>query len=303
MKEMARTAVFTSSDVRLYSIGQSSSENHLVKKSYGGRKFENNEYPWTVIIIAEEKQMLCSGVQISPRHILTAAHCVLLYDNVDAAKSCSSNDSYRVTSVATNPDQILVYVGTRRNDCNSLASCLLYKSLYQPTKVTSGEFTPCGPSNDIALIELSKDISQNDSTPICMPSENLDLAEVLYSSGSGQDPRSPATLSDPVGRYSRGQQVVAQKRLLTDEVLRVIITETFAKGSCPGDSGGPLFQTDENGRYILVGIASASIPGCMKPYNRRQSPYENRLAKKSYGGRKFEDNEYPWTAFIAAKEK
>ncbi|VDM75990.1 unnamed protein product [Strongylus vulgaris] len=42
-----------------------------------------------------------------------------------------------------------------------------------------------------------------------------------------------------------------------DEISLLIKTSTFAKGgSNVGDSGGPLFQTDDRGRHILVGIYS-----------------------------------------------
>ncbi|CAJ0609852.1 unnamed protein product [Cylicocyclus nassatus] len=95
-----------------------------------------------------------------------------------------------------------------------------------------------------------------------MPEDDLQLNPVLYASGIGSDPSSPITFDDPNGIYSHGQQVVALRYHAVDESQHLIQTKTFAKGTCGGDSGGPLFQVDERGRHILVGITSHGMGDC-----------------------------------------
>ncbi|KIH47589.1 hypothetical protein ANCDUO_22348 [Ancylostoma duodenale] len=56
-------------------------------KTIGGRRVKPDEYPWLARIIYTEKVpprsvrfKKCSGVQISQRHVMTAMHCVVHYD-------------------------------------------------------------------------------------------------------------------------------------------------------------------------------------------------------------------------------
>ncbi|CAJ0609860.1 unnamed protein product [Cylicocyclus nassatus] len=68
---------------------------------------------------------------------------------------------------------------------------------------------------------------------------------------------SPVTSDHHLGDFSHGQQVVALRYHTVDQLLQQIQTKTFAKGIFAGDCGGPLFQVNQEGRHILVGINSA----------------------------------------------
>lgn len=54
-------------------------------------------------------------------------------------------------------------------------------------QITVHKYEFCRSQNELALIELSQNISESQATPICMPSEDLSLDSVLYASGSGVD--------------------------------------------------------------------------------------------------------------------
>ncbi|CAJ0609845.1 unnamed protein product [Cylicocyclus nassatus] len=216
-------------------LGQPLQKNRLVKKSYGGREFEENEYPWTVVL--RRGKALCSGVQISPRHILTAAHCVLQFDIEKSQELCVINQSQSIVSVLANPEEMSVLIGGGKMHCYTYL-CQTTKTPYRAKKIVAKKLNMCEKNDDLALIELSQNISERDSTPICMPDDGLPLNPVLYATGIGSDPSSPITFDNPKGDHAHGQQVVALRYYAVDQLLHQVETVTFAKGTCPGDSGG-----------------------------------------------------------------
>ncbi|RCN40167.1 hypothetical protein ANCCAN_13903 [Ancylostoma caninum] len=193
---------------------------------------------------------------ISQRHILSAAHCMLKMNETYNRLQCDTNRSYSAISVMRCPDEVSVYLSGNQTDCTDSGTCP-YHNTYEVAKITVHNYEFCTFYNDLALIELRGNICETLATPICMPSENLELDEVLYAAGSGKDYSVPSTLTDP-HRYSHGQQVVAQKLYGVDEPLHKILTLTFAKTILPGDSGGPLFQVDGADVHTLMGISSAA---------------------------------------------
>ncbi|XP_043654965.1 phenoloxidase-activating factor 3 isoform X2 [Drosophila teissieri] len=115
---------------------------------------EPTEHPWVgrVVQINEDgtNELLCVGVLIDSRHVVTAAHCAsndhilgVVFGNSD-----SSNSLNRVSAVTVHPDYSL-----RKFE------------------------------NDLAIIELTKDVVFSDLVqPICLPS-----AEVLRSEASNSE--------------------------------------------------------------------------------------------------------------------
>ncbi|CAJ0609850.1 unnamed protein product [Cylicocyclus nassatus] len=116
-------------------LGQPIQKNRLVKKSYGGREFEENEYPWSVVIFIGKT--VCSGVQISPRHILTATHCVLDFDEEERIELCARDQPHSIVPMLTKPEEITIFIGGGRDHCNSLICH--NKNLYRARKITTKE--------------------------------------------------------------------------------------------------------------------------------------------------------------------
>ncbi|CAJ0609857.1 unnamed protein product [Cylicocyclus nassatus] len=133
----------------------------------GGREFEENEYPWTVILLRGQR-LRCSGVQISPRHILTATHCVLIYNEKVRSDLCAINRPQSIVSVLMEPQEVSVLIGGKKIYCDNF-TCQHNKALYGAKKITVKEMNMCDFDNDLAIIELSQNVSENDSTAICSP--------------------------------------------------------------------------------------------------------------------------------------
>ncbi|KAK6747396.1 hypothetical protein RB195_000534 [Necator americanus] len=178
------------------------------------------------------------------------------------------NKSHNVVTAIRSPKEILVFIGGNRTGCFSPLHPV-HMVQYESSEITVHNFEICELMNDLALIELSQNISETDATPICMPSEDLPLSEVLYVAGSGVDPSIPSTFTKPSTDVFR-QQVVAQKLHSVDEVMHKIATLTFAKSACSGDSGGPVFQVYDDGKHTLVGIVSSSPEMCDKRLYRNR---------------------------------
>ncbi|XP_017074745.2 venom serine protease-like isoform X1 [Drosophila eugracilis] len=108
---------------------------------------EPNEHPWVGRIVDEDKKLLCGGILIDSRHVLTAGHCVehrgFSEHNVFGVVFGESDSSsiLRVGSVTIHPDY----------------------SKHQ---------------HDLAIIELTKDVEFTDLVqPICLPSEEVPKTE------------------------------------------------------------------------------------------------------------------------------
>ncbi|RCN52349.1 trypsin [Ancylostoma caninum] len=169
------------------------------------------------------------------------------------------------------PEELTVYIGEKERNSSDTTHCLHSKNAYKVAKITAHNFELSPVQRDIALVELSVNISEEVSTPICMPNEELSLHNVLFATGSGRDSTVPVTL-DRSSNNCPVQRVVAQKYASVNETKHEIETITFARSTCEGDSGGPVFQVDEDGRHILVGLTSWG-PECTKHTNTNMYSY------------------------------
>jgi len=184
----------------------------------------------------------CGGSLIDSTHVLTAAHCT------DGATSFSL--TFGAHDVSTSePSQVTVSSTTFTMHPN---------------------WNPSTLAGDMSIITLDSPITFNDRIrPICLiGSDAPNYAGVdLLVSGWGK-PSDAATGISPVLRKVVVQGITTlQCRVnyiglgINDDIL--CVATTGGKGSCNGDSGGPLSFINADGTYNQVGVVSfGSSRGC-----------------------------------------
>ncbi|KAJ1365867.1 hypothetical protein KIN20_026328 [Parelaphostrongylus tenuis] len=74
--------------------------------------------------------------------------------------------------------------------CSDLQECWAWSTQYRISKITvHPDYQPCnsGSKNDVALIEISRDVFKKDGSPICMPSRRETATGILTAVGFGTD--------------------------------------------------------------------------------------------------------------------
>jgi secreted trypsin-like serine protease len=216
-----------------------------IDRIVGGDEAAENQWPWIVALFIDDA-WFCGGSLISENWVMTAAHCVedaLYFDILAGAHNVrESNEPHRV--------EITSFNGFTHEDWdhNTLA-------------------------NDIALIELPEPITFNDYIkPSCLPTagHSCDVGEMVSVIGWGK-PSDSANSISPTLQMVHDIPVMSNAEcndyygIIGDGI--VCIDTTGGRGSCNGDSGGPLIEKGElkeaGQKWTQVGVVSfGSSRGC-----------------------------------------
>ncbi|KAJ1364830.1 Serine protease [Parelaphostrongylus tenuis] len=223
---------------------------NIQRRSVGGVAAKRGEFPWIASVFVEDskiKPIACTGVMISTRHLLTAAHCVTKRVR-NHYSLCGSGRHPSTIYEQLNEANTTVYVGSH---CRVPRWCSYKTPEYSIVQMhVYPGYNPCNFDNDLAIVEISGNVYRV-GVPICMPSENEELSVELVAAGYGINPHD--TL------HRRLHAVNLTYYTLTS--ANAILTKTPGRSICSGDSGGPLFKTTQS-RAIVVGITSSHTGDC-----------------------------------------
>ncbi|CAL4065537.1 unnamed protein product [Meganyctiphanes norvegica] len=203
-----------------------------------------HKYPWMVVI--EPEGYLCGGSIISNHYVITAAHCLL-------EENCPIS-----------PDKVVVKVG--RYNVNHKEGIPGFTRTIKAAKcIIHPEHNETSHENDIALIMLSEHldlIAHKDIGAICLPADDTNMYSGYNGTVSGWGTTSTVCLvpSDILMEVSlpilENCTSYPEKEANITENMLCAGNFNDIKDSCAGDSGGPLFIEENNGKNTLVGIVS-----------------------------------------------
>ncbi|XP_046827988.1 uncharacterized protein LOC124428207 [Vespa crabro] len=215
---------------------------------------EFGEYPWQVAILKKdstESVYVCGGTLISPRHIITAAHCVKTYAGRDLRARLGEWD--------VNHD-VEFYPYIERD----IVSVYVHPEFYAGTLY-----------NDIAILKLDHPIDFDKNphiTPACLPNKRDDFNGArCWTTGWGKD---------AFGEFGKYQNILKEvdvpiinNQVCESQMRRTRLGTSFnlhpgficaggeeGKDACKGDGGGPMV-CERNGQWQLAGVVSWGI-GC-----------------------------------------
>ncbi|XP_014278342.1 venom protease [Halyomorpha halys] len=196
------------------------------------------DWPWmaVLILVADPSIIVCGAAVITRRHLLTAAHC---FNDIDK-------------------NQLLVRLG--EYDFNRATESNKTDYRVEDLRIPN-DYYPAAHHNDIAILKLDKTIEYSVYVqPICLPlpqDDYTDTTAVVTGWGQieyhGQFSKVLLEVSLPIWELKKCRQRYESTIFCTNICAGY---EEGERDSCAGDSGGPLMQQRQDGRWTVIGVVS-----------------------------------------------
>jgi V8-like Glu-specific endopeptidase len=195
--------------------------------------------------LLDQGHSFCTATIISPRVLMTAAHCIQDFDPRTNAKTSAF--------VLPSTSDFIAFFGTRvAVDGDWLrATEVIPHPDWSPDLTLQGDSDK--PPHDIGIVILESEIP-GDYQPVSIANHSMPLRE-----------NHPVTL---VGygvtrtRRNNNTGVLREVQLPLKTInskSQILGVGNFMKGACAGDSGGPMYAKDDNGKWYVIGVTSAGI--------------------------------------------
>ncbi|VEN58207.1 unnamed protein product [Callosobruchus maculatus] len=229
----------------------------------GGSSAKLGQYPWIASLKEElSSRPFCGASLINENHVLTAAHCVEKIEDDCALSPWLSVRNYHV--------RLGEHDWTKAIDCEG-SLCAPAPTDYRILNaITHPDYTHSTHSNDIALVKFEGRATYNTFVqPICLPQGQLLSpyrlkGHVIVAGWGRTKPNDLNSYSDvlrhvelPVVPLKQCEKVEEMSEYPIDEHQYCVGVKN--KGSCHGDSGGPMMKSLANvhsRNYFLFGIVS-----------------------------------------------
>ncbi|XP_023287913.1 transmembrane protease serine 9 [Orussus abietinus] len=220
------------------------------KRMVNGKPVQNGEFPW-IVAIMKNMQYRCTGSLITPRHVITAGHCL----------------------IRASPEDFVVIPGRFRlagYEESETVEEYRVKSLHVHENFDTTKF-----DNDIGLIELETPVDMNvKKRLICLPVDKYVNYSGMVGTAVGWGKASISNPSLPVIALKVSLLILTNEECARSCHERMQITENMfcagyldgGKDACDGDSGGPLQVTRDYDSYELAGIVSWGVGCGLKGY-------------------------------------
>merc|ERR1719167_743701 len=211
------------------------------EKIVGGEEAVPHSIPWQVSLRRKSDNFhFCGGSVLGPNHVVSAAHCTVIWDS---------------------PDEVVVVAGEHdRNVDEGTEQTVPVSKLTVHEKYGS----PKQFENDIAIWELAEPLEMNDFVaPVPLPEPMKQSEGDCTVSGWGT--LHSGDSSTPNVLMKVDVPVVADSTCKIEYPFSIVESMLCAgehgKDSCQGDSGGPMICYNSDGSGYLGGIVSWGI-GC-----------------------------------------
>ncbi|KAL0810740.1 hypothetical protein ABMA28_010060 [Loxostege sticticalis] len=237
------------------SYGCCGKELVVIDKVTGGQETSIDEFPWLAVLKYPEDKKNCSGVLISGKYVLTAAHCVAM---------SLHEKPYAV--ILGEHDKSTVNDCDHSEDCHNTTVTIRIDDITVHPEFDSSSTLK---RHDIALIRLDEMVTYSDFIlPICLPIEFRDTTKnppadfKLWTAGWGT--------IDSENHHPSDIKLKVQLPFVNPWECAVSYPQLWSSQMCAGgnsnedlcisDSGSPLMH-DRFGTFEVLGITS-SVTKC-----------------------------------------